>query len=43
MTKLIGLAEYRLTESLLESLKTTLPTIEVLEAGLAKGLVGKDN
>ncbi len=38
MTKPIGLAEYRLTESLPENLKTALPTIEELEAELAKDL-----
>ncbi len=36
MTKPIGLAEYRLTESLPENLKTALPTIEELEAELLK-------
>jgi hypothetical protein len=36
MTKPIGLAEYRLTEGLPEHLKTALPTIEQLEAELAK-------
>jgi len=38
MTKPIGLAEYRLTESLPENLKTALPTIEELEAELSKDL-----
>ena len=38
MSKPIGLAEYRLTESLHENLKTALPTIEELEAELAKDL-----
>ena len=38
MAKPIGLAEYRLTESLPENLKTALPTIEILEAELAKDL-----
>jgi len=38
MTKPIGLAEYRLTESLPENIKTTLPTIEELEAELSKDL-----
>ncbi|HXH55393.1 MAG TPA: PDDEXK nuclease domain-containing protein [Gammaproteobacteria bacterium] len=38
MTKPIGLAEYRLTESLPENLKTALPTIEELETELAKDL-----
>jgi predicted nuclease of restriction endonuclease-like (RecB) superfamily len=44
MTKPIGLAEYRLTESLPENLKKALPTIEELEAELAKylGDGGKD-
>ena len=42
MTKPIGLAEYRLTESLPENLKTALPTIEELEAELAKDLGGED-
>lgn len=42
MTKPIGLAEYRLTESLPENLKTALPTIEELEAELAKDLWSKD-
>ena len=36
MTKAIGLAEYRLNEALPENLKTSLPTIEELEAELAK-------
>ncbi len=36
MTKPIGLAEYRLTENLPENIKTALPTIEELEAELAK-------
>lgn len=39
MTKPIGLAEYRLTESLPENLKTVLPTIEELENELAKEFV----
>lgn len=38
MNKPIGLAEYRLTESLPENLKTALPTIEELEAALGKNL-----
>lgn len=38
MSKPIGLAEYRLTESLPENLQTALPTIEQLEAELAKNL-----
>jgi len=36
MKKPIGLAEYKLTESLPENLKTALPTIEELETELAK-------
>ncbi|MCC8371762.1 MAG: PDDEXK nuclease domain-containing protein [Rickettsia endosymbiont of Pseudomimeciton antennatum] len=36
MTKPIGLAEYKLTESLPENIKTALPTIEELEAELFK-------
>lgn len=36
MSKPIGLAEYRLTKNLPEKLKTALPTIEELEAELAK-------
>jgi predicted nuclease of restriction endonuclease-like (RecB) superfamily len=42
MTKPIGLAEYRLTESLPENIQTLLPTIEELEAELAKDLGGED-
>lgn len=38
MTKPIGLAEYRLTESMPENLKTALPSIEELEAELSKDL-----
>lgn len=38
LSKPIGLAEYRLTESLPENIKTALPTIEELEAELAKNL-----
>lgn len=41
MTKPIGLAEYRLTESLPENLKTALPTIEELENELKKDLETK--
>lgn len=41
MTKPIGLAEYRLTESLPENLKIALPTIEELEAELVKDLTIK--
>ncbi|WP_264723616.1 PDDEXK nuclease domain-containing protein [Wolbachia endosymbiont (group A) of Cheilosia soror] len=36
MTKPIGLAEYRITESLPENIKTALPTVEELEAELSK-------
>lgn len=36
ITKPIGLAEYRLTEALPEEIKTSLPTIEALEAELSK-------
>ncbi len=36
MTKPIGLAEYRLTEALPDNLKSSLPTIEELEAELLK-------
>ena len=36
MTKPIGLAEYRLQDALPENLQTALPTIEELEAALAK-------
>jgi predicted nuclease of restriction endonuclease-like (RecB) superfamily len=42
MTKPIGLAEYKLTESLPENLKTSLPTIEELEAELSKNLGDED-
>ena len=38
MAKPIGLAEYRITESLPEDLKTALPTIEELEAELSKDI-----
>ncbi len=38
IAKPIGLAEYRLTESLPENFKTALPSIEELEAELAKDL-----
>jgi predicted nuclease of restriction endonuclease-like (RecB) superfamily len=38
MTKSIGLAEYRLQDALPENLQTLLPTIEELEAELAKDL-----
>ncbi len=36
MTKPIGLAEYKLTESLPENIKTALATIEELEVGLSE-------
>ncbi len=36
MTKPIGLAEYKLTESLPKNIKTALPTIEELEVGLSE-------
>ena len=36
MSKPIGLAEYRLNEALPEEIKISLPTIEQLEAELAK-------
>lgn len=42
MTKPIGLAEYRLTESLPKDPKTILPTIEELEAELSKGMASED-
>jgi predicted nuclease of restriction endonuclease-like (RecB) superfamily len=42
MTKPIGLAEYRLQDALPENLKTALPTIEELEAELAKDWGGED-
>jgi predicted nuclease of restriction endonuclease-like (RecB) superfamily len=38
MTKPIGLAEYRITEALPENIKTSLPSIEELEAELSKGI-----
>jgi len=38
MTKPIGLAEYRLHDALPENIKTSLPTIEELEAELSKEL-----
>ena len=38
MAKPIGIAEYRLTESLPEHIKTALPSIEELEAELSKTL-----
>jgi predicted nuclease of restriction endonuclease-like (RecB) superfamily len=42
MTKPIGLAEYRLNEMLPEHFKTALPTIEALEAELAKDLTKEE-
>lgn len=42
MTKPIGLAEYRLSESLPENIKTALPTIEELEAELTKELQNEE-
>lgn len=42
MTKPIGLAEYRLTETLPEELKASLPTIEVLEAELSSNIENED-
>ncbi len=42
MAKPIGLAEYKLQESLPENLKTALPSIAELEAELAKDLGGDD-
>ena len=42
MTKPIGLAEYRLQDALPENFKTALPTIEEIEAELAKDLGGED-
>ena len=41
INKPIGLAEYRLAESLPEKIKTALPSIEELEAELSKGFVGE--
>ncbi len=38
INKPIGLSTYRLTKSLPKKLQTVLPTIEELEAELAKGL-----
>jgi hypothetical protein len=42
MSKPIGLAEYKLTESLPDNLKTALPTIEELEAELIKNINNED-
>ena len=41
MSKPIGLAEYKITENLPEEIKSELPTIEELEAELAKELIRK--
>ncbi len=41
MTKPIGLAEYRVQDALPENLQTALPTIEEIEAELAKDLGGR--
>lgn len=41
MSKPIGLAEYRITENLPKEIKGELPTIEELEAELAKELIRK--
>lgn len=38
MTKPIGLAEYKLNESLPDDIKTALPTIEQIEEELSKDL-----
>jgi predicted nuclease of restriction endonuclease-like (RecB) superfamily len=43
MNKPIGLAEYKLTESLPDNLKTALPTIEELEVELSKELDSEGN
>lgn len=43
MTKPIGLAEYRLTESLPKEIKTLLPTIEELESELSKDLSDQED
>ena len=43
ITKPIGLAEYRLTKALPEDLKTSLPTIEELEAELSKKIEAKSS
>ncbi|CAK6507717.1 MAG: hypothetical protein IRF12RH_00825 [Rickettsia helvetica] len=41
MSKPIGLAEYKITENLPKEIKNELPTIEELEAELAKELIRK--
>ena len=41
MSKPIGLAEYKITENLPKEIKSELPTIEALEAELAKELIRK--
>jgi len=41
MSKPIGLAEYKITENLPKEIKSELPTIEELEAELAKELIRK--
>lgn len=41
MSKPIGLAEYKITENLPKEIKGELPTIEQLEAELAKDLIIK--
>ena len=41
MSKPIGIAEYRLTESLPKNLKTALPTIKEIEYELSRGLKNK--
>jgi len=43
MTKLIGLAEYRLEDSLPDDIKTSLPTIEELESELSKRINSDGN
>ncbi len=42
LSKPIGLAEYRFQDALPENFKTALPTIEEIEAELAKNLGGED-
>ncbi len=43
MSKPIGLAEYRITENLPEDIKTSLPTIEELEAEMARDFDNNKN
>lgn len=43
MNKPIGLAEYRITESLPKDIQTSLPSIEMLEAELAKTTLTESN